>query len=74
MYVNISHCDIICPNCHHLNFSKDTIKQLLLRLKKIKFEEDETKTVNFNIVCDQCKQKFEIKLSILKHRLIYIAD
>lgn len=74
MYVNISHADITCPFCQHFNFSKKTVKQLLLQLEKIQFEEEEVKSLKFNIVCDQCQKKFYVLLSVLKHKLVFLVE
>lgn len=74
MYVNISHADILCPFCYQFNFSKKTAKQLLLQLEKMQFEEEETKNLKFNIVCDNCQKEFYIQLSVLKHRLVFLVE
>lgn len=74
MYVNISHCDLICPDCGHSNFSRETAKQLLMQLKTVEFKEEEIKRLEFYIICDQCKKKFYIRLSVLKHRLVYLIE
>ena len=74
MYVNISHCDIICDYCQHLNFSKETAKQLLAQLKKIGFDNEETREIKFIILCDHCKKRFQISLTVSRYKLVYFLE